>query len=133
MSDVVEKTYSQADVDDIMDKVRKTESDKYDKLMAKFNELDSAFNKQVVKEQFIANGGNASLFEDFYSLEGGNTKSSPKYWEDVKSAKSWAFGVGQKEVDNGVINEMFGDDSDNFVGNTIYPTTAYYNKIKNKK
>lgn len=88
MSDVVEKTYSQADVDDIMDKVRKTESDKYDKLMAKFNELDSAFNKQVVKEQFIANGGNASLFEDFYSLESGNAKSSPKYWEDIKSAKS---------------------------------------------
>lgn len=101
-----EKTYSQAQVDDIANSVRNTEQNKYKELESKFNALqeqnmklnenyDKMLNaqesmlKDIHKQQFINHGGNPSAFDDFYSLNKDNFNNIN--WDETSKMKNHFF------------------------------------------
>lgn len=87
------KTYSQADVDSIADKVRATEGKRYAELESRFAELESKYNELTsasAKAEFVANGGKAEAYADFAKVVGTKVDN----WENVKKEKPYYFASG---------------------------------------
>lgn len=91
-----ERTYTQSDVDNIMNKVRTTEQNKFNEKLNNLNNQVQSLKQEQVKKAFEENGGLNTAFEDF-------TKSNPELFEindfnqlnqkvqEIKSNKSFFF------------------------------------------
>ncbi len=137
----VELKYSQADLDNILEKKMSNFSEKHvSKDM--YNQVVDELAMLKSKETFVSNGGNKENFNDFYKLEKDNLsnlksdKDISKFYEEVKQSKSWAFGSGGSTEptknlpnDKAVLQDMLKMDDD-LVEGTFYRKTSFENNNK---
>lgn len=120
-----EKTYSQAQVDDIANSVRNTEQKKYSDLETRFNDLQAQNTKlnemydNVLKTQdklvydankstFINHGGNPNSFDDFYQLNKANFDSIN--WDETAKMKPHFFMNQSPEIDSSFFDKKTSND-----------------------
>lgn len=132
--------YEQVDLDNIVAKAKKAQSDRYEKThieVTKYKELENKVNemsfvskKESFKETFKANGGDLESYEDFIALNKDLLTMEPdqsvKALQEIKTQKKHFFvkdsspSVSVMPNDQAVVEELLNGNNNEFVEGTIY-------------
>lgn len=120
------KIYTQADVDNITNKVRATMEKDFEK---KLNALTNENNKIKLEAQFVQNGGKKEAFEDFYASTMGYDFKKENCFDEIKKNKPYFFNnSGIPNTMNINLQNERNSLSKDLGSKELIPNTFYYKK-----